>query len=103
MNYASTSIATAIAGVIALGSGSMTVSAQVTVDVETKYSNVGAIMAWRVDDGGRAVELRGFASGTLIRDRVVVTAGHFTAPAKALGSLVGPRESTSLDPWHRLD
>jgi hypothetical protein len=83
----STSTATAIAGIIALVCGSMTISAQVTVDVENRYSNVGAIMVWRVDDAGRAVELRGFASGTLIGERVVVTAGHFTAPAKALGSL----------------
>jgi hypothetical protein len=44
-------------------------------------------MVWRVDSTGTPVELRGFASGTLIRDRVMVTAGHFTAPAKALGSL----------------
>lgn len=44
-------------------------------------------MVWRVDDAGKPVELRGFVSGTLIRDRVMVTAGHFTAPAKALGSL----------------
>jgi len=44
-------------------------------------------MVWRVDDAGRPIELRGFASGTLIRDRVVVTAGHFTAPATALGAL----------------
>jgi hypothetical protein len=87
MNYTSTSIATAIAGVIALGSGSKTISAQVTVDVENKYSNVGAIMVWRLDEAGQAVELRAFVSGTLIRDRVVVTAGHFTAPATALGSL----------------
>ena len=87
MNHTSTSIATAIAGVIALGSGSLTISAQVTVDVENRYSNVGAIMVWRVDDAGQAVELRGFASGTLIRDRVMVTAGHFTAPATALGTL----------------
>ena len=87
MNYTSTSIATAIAGVIALGSGSMTISAQATVDLENRYSNVGAIMVWRVDDAGKPVELRGFASGTLIRDRVMVTAGHFTAPATALGSL----------------
>ena len=87
MNYTSTSIATAIAGVIALGSGSVAISAQATVDVENKYSNVGAIMVWRVDDAGEAVELRGFVSGTLIRDRVMVTAGHFTAPATALGSL----------------
>ncbi len=44
-------------------------------------------MVWRVDDAGKPVELRGFASGTLIRDRVMVTAGHFTAPATALGSM----------------
>jgi len=44
-------------------------------------------MVWRVDAAGQPVELRGFASGTLIRERVVVTAGHFTAPATALGSL----------------
>jgi hypothetical protein len=87
MKYTSTSVATAIAGLMALGSASMTLSAQATVDLENRYPNVGAIMVWRVDDAGQAVELRGFASGTLIRDRVVVTAGHFTAPAKALGSL----------------
>jgi hypothetical protein len=87
MNYTSRSVATAIAGTIALVPGSMTLSAQATVDLENRYSNVGAIMVWRVDDAGKPVELRGFASGTLIRDRVMVTAGHFTAPAKALGSL----------------
>jgi len=65
----------------------MTVSAQVTIDLENRYANVGVIMVWRVDGAGKPVELRGFASGTLIRDRVMVTAGHFTAPAKALGSL----------------
>jgi hypothetical protein len=65
----------------------MTAPAQVTIDLENRYSNVGVIMVWRVDDAGKPVELRGFASGTLIRDRVMVTAGHFTAPAKALGSL----------------
>ena len=63
------------------------VSGQATVDLENKYPNVGVIMVWRVDDSGKLVELRGFASGTLIRDRVMVTAGHFTAPAKALGVL----------------
>ena len=83
----STSIATALAGVILLGSGSITTSAQVALDLENKYPNVGAIMVWRVDDAGQAVELRGFVSGTLIRERVMVTAGHFTAPATALGSL----------------
>ena len=87
MNYTCRSIATALAGSIALVPGSMTLSAQVTVDLENRYSNVGVIMVWRVDDAGKPVELRGFASGTLIRDRVMVTAGHFTAPATALGSL----------------
>jgi hypothetical protein len=57
------------------------------VDAQNKYPQVGTIMVWRVDDAGKPVELRGFASGTLIRDRVMVTAGHFTAPAKALGTL----------------
>jgi hypothetical protein len=80
-------MATALAGIIALGPGSMTTSAQATLDLENRYSNVGVIMVWRVDDAGKPVELRGFASGTLIRDRVMVTAGHFTAPATALGSL----------------
>ena len=80
-------IVTALAGVIVLGAGSGTISAQVTVDLENRYPNVGVIMVWRVDDAGRPVELRGFASGTLIRDRVMVTAGHFTAPATSLGTL----------------
>ena len=87
MTCKSASIASAVAGVIALGSGSMTVSAQAVPDVANKYSHVGAIMVWQVDDAGQAVELRGFVSGTLIRDHVIVTAGHFTAPATALGSL----------------
>jgi hypothetical protein len=87
MKYTSTSIAIALAGVITLGPGSTTISAQVAVDLENKYSSVGAIMVWRVDEAGKAIELRGFASGTLIGDRAMVTAGHFTAPAKALGSL----------------
>jgi hypothetical protein len=60
---------------------------QATVDLENRYPNVGVLMVWRVDDAGRPVELRGFASGTLIRDRVMVTAGHFTAPATSLGAL----------------
>jgi hypothetical protein len=87
MNYTSRSIATSIAGIIALGPVSMTISAQVSLDPGNTYSNVGVIMVWRVDESGKAVELRGFASGTLIRDRVMLTAGHFTAPATALGSL----------------
>jgi hypothetical protein len=64
-----------------------TVSAQTTIDSENRYPNVGALMVWRVDAAGKPVELRGFVSGTLIRDRVMVTAGHFTAPASALGTL----------------
>jgi hypothetical protein len=76
-----------IAGSIALLFGSTTLPAQVTVDLENRYANVGVIMVWRVDDAGRPLQLRGFASGTLIRDRVMVTAGHFTAPATALRSL----------------
>lgn len=87
MNYTSGSIETALAGIIALGPGSMTISAQVTIDLKNRYSNVGVIMVWRVDDAGKPVDLRGFASGTLIRDRVMVTAGHFTAPATSLGAL----------------
>jgi hypothetical protein len=74
-------------GGLALLLGSAESSAQATVDAENVYRNVGAIMVWRVDDSGKPVELRGFASGTLIRPRVMVTAGHFTAPAKALGEL----------------
>ena len=77
----------AIAGSIGLLLGSATLSAQATVDLENRYSNVGVIMVWRVDDAGKPVELRGFASGTLIRDRVMLTAGHFTAPMKALGTV----------------
>src|SRR5688572_27314783 len=87
MKHTSRAVATAIAGTIALGPGSMTIAAQATIDLENRYSNVGVIMVWRVDDAGKPVELRGFASGTLIRDRVMLTAGHFTAPATALGSL----------------
>ena len=87
MDYANRSIATAIASTVALLSGVMTVSAQATIDFENRYSNVGTIMVWRVDDSGKPLQLLAFVSGTLIRDRVMVTAGHFTAPAKALGEL----------------
>jgi hypothetical protein len=76
-----------IACAIAVLLGSTRVAAQVSVDLENRYSNVGAIMVWRVDSSGTPLQLLGFASGTLIRDRVMVTAGHFTAPAKALGEL----------------
>jgi hypothetical protein len=83
----STSMSAALVGAIALGTGAMNISGQAVLDLENHYSNVGAIMVWRVDDAGRSVELRGFVSGTLIRERVMLTAGHFTAPATALGSL----------------
>jgi hypothetical protein len=87
MSWTSRTIVAAIAVTMALWVGSRTVSAQATIDRGNTYSNVGAIMVWRVDDAGKPVELRAFVSGTLIGDRVMVTAGHFTAPAKALGSL----------------
>ena len=87
MHYTSRHVANAIAMVVALGPGLLTLSVQATVDLEDRYASVGAIMVWRVDETGTPVELRGFASGTLIRDRVMLTAGHFTAPATALGSL----------------
>ena len=88
MSYTRGSGATAIAGAIVLLGGSMAASAQATVDIENRYPAVGTIMVWRVDEAGRPVELRGFVSGTLIRDRVMVTAGHFTAPEKALGGVL---------------
>ena len=87
MNSAIRSVATVMVGACALLLGSVAASAQTTVDVENSYSNVGAIMVWRVDDSGKPVQLLAFASGTLIRSRVMVTAGHFTAPAKALGGM----------------
>jgi hypothetical protein len=80
-------VTTAIACALGLFLRSTMVSAQATSDRENRYANVGAIMVWRVDDAGRPVELRAFVSGTLIDDRVMVTAGHFTAPVKALGSI----------------
>src|SRR4029453_18864849 len=80
-------VALAAASVISLLSEPTPVSPQASIDGENRYSNVGALMVWRVDAAGNPVELRGFASGTLIRDRVMVTAGHFTAPANALGTL----------------
>jgi hypothetical protein len=70
--------------------GPIALSAQVTVDIENQFPNVGVIMVWIVDEAGKPVQLIGFASGTLIRDRVMVTAGHFTAPATALGGVLPP-------------
>jgi len=83
MNSAVRSVAAGFAVLL----GSAAASAQATVDAENRYPNVGVIMVWRVDDSGKPVELRAFASGTLIRPNVMLTAGHFTAPAKALGEL----------------
>ena len=87
MNWALKSVAAVMTGAVVVLSGSVRSSAQATVDADNSYPNVGAIMVWRVDDSGKPIELRGFASGTLIRPRVMITAGHFTAPAKALGEL----------------
>ena len=87
MDFATKSIPTGLAGVTALLFGSMAASAQVTIDSANRYPNVGAIMIWRVDDSGKPLQLLAFVSGTLIRDRVMVTAGHFTGPVKALGGM----------------
>jgi hypothetical protein len=87
MNRALKSVAAVMTGAVAVLSGSVRSSAQATVDADNNYPNVGAIMVWRVDDSGKPIELRGFASGTLIRPQVMITAGHFTAPVKALGEI----------------
>lgn len=75
----------AVSACAALILGSTAAVAQASIDADNRYPSVGAIMVWRTEDG-RPVELRGFVSGTLIRDRVMITAGHFTAPANALGT-----------------
>jgi hypothetical protein len=87
MNYGIRSVPTGLAGVLALLLESTAVSAQLSIDSENRYPSVGAIMIWRVDDSGKPLQLAGFVSGTLIQDRVMVTAGHFTAPVKALGGI----------------
>jgi hypothetical protein len=87
MRHANRSIATAVVAILVLVPASAPLSAQAVVDAGNRYPAVAALMVWRVDVAAKPVELRGFASGTLIRDRVIVTAGHFTAPAKALGTL----------------
>ena len=74
-------------GIVALAAGPQMVRPQLAVDVDNTYANVGVLMVWRVDSVGQPVELRGFASGTLIRGRVMLTAGHFTGPMKAAGTL----------------
>jgi hypothetical protein len=87
MRFVNSRIVSTIACVVALPFGPAALSAQATVDLENRYPSVGVLMVWRVDDAGQPVELRGFASGILIRDQVMVTAGHFTAPATTLGEL----------------
>lgn len=87
MDGAFRSAAVILTGALAVPLGSVRPSAQASLDAESRYPSVGAIMVWRADDAGKPVELRGFASGTLIRPRVMITAGHFTAPVKALGGI----------------
>jgi hypothetical protein len=87
MNGGFRSPAAVMAGGLAVLLGSARPSAQATIDADNLFSNVGVLMVWRVNDSGKPVELRGFASGTLIRPDVMVTAGHFTAPVKALGEI----------------
>jgi len=87
MNGAMRSASTVMKVAVVMLLGAAASSAQATLDTDNRYANVGVIMVWRVDDAGRPVELRGFASGTLIRTHVMITAGHFTAPVKALGGI----------------
>jgi hypothetical protein len=87
MTWARPAIATATAGVVTLLLGSTPLPAQATIDLENEHPNVGTVMFWRVDDSGEPVQLIAFASGTLIRDRVMVTAGHVTAPVATLGGM----------------
>jgi hypothetical protein len=104
MNCAIRSVASVVTGALAVLVGSAAASAQATVDTENRYPNVGAIMVWRVDDSGKPVQLLAFASGTLIRSRVLVTAGHFTAPVKALGGMPPmTREFASFSPIDARD
>src|SRR5215475_2566480 len=61
--------------------------AQVTVDADNEFPSVGGIMVWLLDDDDQPLELLTMASGTLVHERVIVTAGHFTAPVRDLGGL----------------
>jgi hypothetical protein len=87
MNNPIRSAPSILTGALAVLIATATLPAQATIDADNNYPNVGAIMVWRVDESGKPVELRGFASGTLIRRNVMITAGHFTAPVKALGGI----------------
>jgi hypothetical protein len=102
------SVASVMTGALAVLLGPVAASAQATIDTESSHPNVGAIMVWRVDDAGKPVELRAVASGTLIRPRVMITAGHFTAPVKALGGIpptirlfasFSPTDARDPDTW----
>jgi hypothetical protein len=96
MNRATRSGARVIIGASVLLLGSVAPSAQAVVDGENNYSNVGAIMVWRFDDSGKPVQLMAFASGTLIQPRVMVTAGHVTAPTRHPTSRRFPRPEITL-------
>src|SRR5262249_50878543 len=78
---------TTLATLTALLAGPLDSQAQVSVDVANEFPYVGVIEVWLVDDDGTPLELLTFASGTLIHHRVMVTAGHFTAPVRDLGGL----------------
>lgn len=108
MRFTGRSLRLAALAIYGLAPAWVTASAQATADLENRYSNVGAIMVWRVDSAGKPVELRGFASGILIGERVMLTAGHFTAPATALGALppsirmfasFSPRDARDASTW----
>jgi len=104
MNAAIRSVTTVTAGALALLLATGAALAQTAVDVENLYSNVGVIMVWRVDEAGKPVQLIAFASGTLIRGRVMVTAGHFTAPVKAMGGMPPmTRQFASFSPTDARD
>ena len=78
MSGASRSIRTVSAGARPLLIGALNASGQVTIDVHNRYPDVGALMVWRVDEMTKPTQLVGFASGTLIHNRVMVMAGRFT-------------------------
>src|SRR5262245_4674750 len=73
------SVAAVMGAAAAVLLGSLRSSAQATVDADNSYPNVGALMVWRVDDSGKPVELRGFASGTLIGPMKPGDSGRYRA------------------------
>jgi hypothetical protein len=52
------------------------------IDVENRFSNVGAFIIAVVDDDGNVVGRRPHCSGTLIHNQVFLTAGHCTGPGE---------------------